>query len=276
MLKKVTTLLSPAQLRAFIINHPNHILKGELNGFEIEFLHCAEHATGELPILVRFVKENLLIRVKRFPLTITVERYMTREECMAWISIIGFKGYQVRVSTDSIWRYPTYFNFGNEIEHYEYRTVDFVNSELVCGEPEEFKTEIKENIALVKSLEASTCDICEVPVPLSVVYEFTSSMKDWSTANLCEYIEKYIGYRIPQHTTYEDILKDYFAAYALGSTTHNLNLSNRRRLCNPSNKRRHCLITFIYKFLLEKRRLPELSDIKAKDTTTYLYARHAL
>lgn len=260
MLKKATILLSPTQLRAFITDHPNYTLRGELNGFTIELINFTEH--DKLPMLVDFVHEDLLVRVKRFPLTIELERYMTREECVAWVSIIGFKGYQVRVKTDSIWQYPCSFGFNNKIEDYEYRTVAYVNSEFVYGEPEEFKVEIKENVKLVESLEKR--DVCEILTTPLAVSEFKSVVKFWSAPSLCEYMTKFIGFNpsnicshLPQHLICENFLKDYFISCGLEHT------SNRR---DNQARERHYLLAGIYKFLLKTGHLPEPDTIKAKET----------
>lgn len=69
-------------------------------------------------------------------------RYMTQQECIDWICLHGYKGYQVSMKEyEGSWMTPSDWNYENA-EQLLYRTIQEIDGRIVYGEPMEFRVQI--------------------------------------------------------------------------------------------------------------------------------------
>lgn len=63
-------------------------------------------------------------------------RYMTQQECLDWVCLHGYKGYQVRYKDGATWFSSGQFSI--EPKEMEYRAIQEIDGKIIYGEPQEF------------------------------------------------------------------------------------------------------------------------------------------
>ncbi len=69
-------------------------------------------------------------------------RYMTQQEVVDWVCLHGYKGYQMKPKGGNTWWKPYDLENSDDIERYQYRTIQEIDGKIVYGEPQEFKVRV--------------------------------------------------------------------------------------------------------------------------------------
>jgi hypothetical protein len=81
---------------------------------------------------------------ERFAIEVSDEyRYMTQQECLNWVCLVGYKGYQVTEESEAgdFWLHPSFFDYIGD--GYKYRTIQEIGGRVVYGTAQEFKVKVK-------------------------------------------------------------------------------------------------------------------------------------
>lgn len=97
---------------------------------------AAVNTIGDYPSDSRFVYKHFAIEVP------DEYRYMTQQEHLNWLCLVGYKGHQMKLKKNTEWVKPYSITTPISMSSYEYRTVQEIDGKIVYGEPQEFKIKV--------------------------------------------------------------------------------------------------------------------------------------